>query len=1025
MIRTLPFLAAILLAVAMLSIPATASLAAEDEAADYQLSLAFSPGESPGKLIGTAKITILPGERLTLALPQMEITSAHLRDNNGNDEVIQGMSDVFILPAAGSLRTLDLAYQKTVTGEDDNRISPEGISLTSNWYPIPDRPMRFSVSATLPDNFSAITESDAFPLERQGKTVHARYQTPTTAIHFVAGPYTIHKRQVGENLFVYAMFFPEDAELAEPYLQSASEFLSRYEREIGPYPYQHYVIVANRLPTGFGFPTFTLLGQSVLRLPFIKSTSLGHEIVHSWFGNAVEVDYSTGNWCEGLTAFLSDHAYREEKGEGLADRTESITRYLSYVNEHSVTAMRAFASASHSQPMADARRAVGYIRGALLFYELREKIGGAAFSVGLREFYANNRGREASWDDLRASFARAAKTDLDAFFAERLDRVDIPALSVEHVSVGSAGNRSTLTFTLRQTTDKPYTLLVPIRIRTMDGVTTIEKEITDTATTLTIFLDQRPLEFTIDPEHSFLRQLASEEIAPVWSQFLGAEKKLVILATEGDREQFQPLLDSLSPGGLTITTADHVRNQDLGDTNLLFLDADQAPARSLFGPPPTSKADLILDVRKNPLTPEYVAVRVESHDPEACKALIGRLGHYGKYSYLEFKNGRNSEKRIAPVQSGLRFVLEELPKGGATAPLADFSEIADHLTAARVVYVGETHTNFADHLLQLRIIEALYTKDPHLAIGMEMFPATSQPALDRYILGDGQMDERNFLKESDYFNVWSYDYRFYRDILNFARSHKIPVVGLNLDHQIVSEVFRTGNTDGLSPEQQASLPEDRDLGMDGYAERLAEMHAMHVEGSHGIGKPGGFLQAQALWDESMAQNIATFLRTRPQHRMIVLAGTQHTRKDSGIPPRLARRLPVRQASVLNLDGGGSQADLDRIADYFFLAEDQNLTESPKIGIILDPGKKDGIPFLKISAISPHGKAGVAGLAVGDTLKSINGLAVHDMADLHLALLDTKNGENIGIKIIRMINDGAREMDFQVELTTPPTGQSQP
>ncbi len=85
-----------------------------------------------------------------------------------------------------------------------------------------------------------------------------------------------------------------------------------------------------------------------------------------------------------------------------------------------------------------------------------------------------------------------------------------------------------------------------------------------------------------------------------------------------------------------------------------------------------------------------------------------------------------------------------------------------------------------------------------LAIGMEMFPSSSQPALDRYTLSGEEVDERTFLKESDYYNVWRFDYRFFQDILHFARKNHIPVIGLNLDRQIVSEVFRSGGTDSLT-----------------------------------------------------------------------------------------------------------------------------------------------------------------------------------------------------------------------------------
>jgi len=52
----------------------------------------------------------------------------------------------------------------------------------------------------------------------------------------------------------------------------------------------------------------------VVRLPFITETSLGHEVLHSWFGNSVEVDAGQGNWCEGLTTYLADQAFAADKG---------------------------------------------------------------------------------------------------------------------------------------------------------------------------------------------------------------------------------------------------------------------------------------------------------------------------------------------------------------------------------------------------------------------------------------------------------------------------------------------------------------------------------------------------------------------------------------------------------------------------------------------------------------------------------------------------------------------------------------
>lgn len=1013
----------LIFALLFLSYFAVVAEAEESHPSNYKLSLSFVPEK--GQLIGTAAITIDPGQQISFLVAGLEITGTLLRDEGGNEYNLPVSKDELIPPMAASSRLLYISYTKTIKNDFDNLISSQGISLTGNWYPVPSQPMRYHVIAALPDNFTAIMEADSFPLEQQGNTAKAIFSKPVTALHFNAGPYFLAQQQVREGLMVYSMFFKEDQDLARGYLQAAADYLRQYEKAIGPYPYHHYVIVDNRLPTGYGMPTFTLLGQMVLRLPFIKDTSLGHEIVHSWFGNAVEVDYARGNWCEGLTSFLADHAYREQKGDGVADRLESITRYLSYVHEDSALSLASFTSAGHNQPMAEARRAVGYDRGALLFYELREKIGRQPFTQGLRRFYMDNVGRQASWEDVQKSFAAASGQDLTNFFSERLQRKDIPALAVENIRTEEVSGTSMLSFDLLQLSEKPYTLVVPLRIKTIPSTINRTCQITKQKTRIAIPLDQDPLEFTIDPEYTFLRRLPYEERPAVWSRFLGADKQLIIVDNDSNRAVYQPLLDTLLANHPTVKTAAQVSNQDLTDHDLLFLGLDQAPSRALFALPHHPEQGFTLDVRPNPLNSRHVAVLVSSSSKDQSMAVARRLSHYGKYSYLEFKDGRNSVKKIQPTSSGLHFVVEELPSGSATSALSPFVKIVDGLADTRVVYVGETHTSLADHRLQLRIIEALHKKNPHLAIGMEMFPAASQPALDRYTLGSEEIDERKFLKESDYYNVWRFDYRFYQDILHFAKKNHLPVIGLNLDREIVSEVFRTGGTDGLVQKVQDSLPVDRDLDMPGYSERLSLMHGAHMQGSHGSGAASGFIQAQGLWDETMAANIATFLTDHPDYQMVVLAGSQHTRKDSGIPPRVIRRMSVQQASVVNISGESPSTDLTRVADYYFLAAPMELPESPMIGIVVEEQTANKQKFLQISHLNPHSKAAAAGLLTGDIVTAVNGFAVADMADLRIAMLGTKEGQTIDVRIKRSEKSQNRELLLPVELTTPPVPQPHP
>ena len=1002
----------------LVHITAISAISAEEMAIkeSYQLSISFNLEDH--LLEGTAKITIAPEHALTLNLNRLTITGILLKDSSKGKKDLQPINNRLVIPATDKPKELYISYTRIISNSLENLVSPQGISLLSNWYPIADVRTKFHLTASLPQGFTAITEADQFPLQKSGNITTATFSTPTRTLHFIAGPYSHKERNIRKELSVHTLFFPEDKNLVDEYLEAADHFLERYEKEIGPFPYGHYVIAANRLPTGFSFPGFTLIGQTVLRLPFIKETSLGHEILHSWFGNSVDVDYARGNWCEGLTSYLADYSYRAEKGEGWQARKEAIITYLSYVHDDTVIPLQEFDSASHNQQFARTRRAVGYTRGALLFHELREKLGTQPFNRAIRLFYTDNRGKKASWDDLQNSFETASGQKLDNFFNERLQRTEIPSLQVNDAGIDSVENKPVLSFTLLQLTESPFSLLVPIYIKTINGTIIHNQFINQKENHISIPLNSRPLEFTLDPEYSLLRKLSPAEMVPVWSRFMGSDSRLIILASEKDRVTFDSMLKSFRSNGANIKLSADVTNQELSENSLLFLGAAQGPALSLFADPDHSTKGFTLDVRINPLNPDHVAVLVTSSNQAETQAVARRLNHYGKYSFLHFLQGRNLQKSIAPSPSGIRVVLETLPAGGKTSELSSFDKIINELNDSRVVYVGETHTSWDDHLLQLRIIEALYEKNHDLSIGMEMFPTASQPALDQYILSGENIDEKTFLKDSGYFNVWRYDYRFFRDIINFAKRNKIPVIGLNLDKEIVSDVFRFGNTDNLKEDTLKTLPIERDLDLPGYRERLFFMNGVHKEGGHGQGKMSGFIQAQGLWDETMAENIAGYLKKNPTRKMVVLAGTQHSRKDSGIPPRVSRRLQIKQSSVLNIYDSAEPAKLGSIADFFFLATAQDLPAAPKIGIVLTPVVNNEEKFLKISQISPHGKAGEAGLISGDILTMVNNSPVNEMADLRIALLNARAGETIEIKIIRQEKNTQAEKTFLVELSSP-------
>lgn len=999
------------------------------EPSRYHLDIRFLPEQQT--LLGKATINIPSGKEWHLYTGGMEIQEIILKEEGKASFTmpLPRKNSIGMYASDSNLQVTIRYSLKIPENTGDNLIGSRGIVLTSNWHPQPQENMLFSLTATLPQGFQGISESDTLPKQTTDGTMSSSFSQPVRSIHLAAGPYQVEQETIREGLILSTWFFNEDQELSRGYLDAAKAYILRYEKEIGPFPYDHYAIVANRLPSGLGMPTFTLLGQVVLRLPFIKETSLGHEILHSWFGNSTQVADNSGNWCEGLTSYLADFSYAADRGDGISHRKAALTTYQSFVHPNSAMPLIDFSSASHNQPLAKAKRAVGYSRSAMMFHQLRGIMGPEYFVQSLRLFASSFKGKAASWQDLQTVFETTSGKDLTQFFKQQLTRKDVPTLQVTNIRTQNKQDTSILDFTISQATKQPYTLMIPIRVKTMSGSQDFIREITEQKTAISISLSSPPLSFTVDPDYELFRRLTVSEFPPVWSRFIGAEHKLLIVGKDQEQSPFAPFIKWAEQQDWTVIDDESVSNQQLSENSLLFLGTESAAFKSLFGGESPAQEGFQITVQNNPLNKKEVSVLARSSSDLETTQVVHKLNHYGKYSSLSFEKGRIRQKEITPSSNGIEYQLERLPRGGSAATMDTFDQVITELAKKRVIYLGETHNSLADHLLQLRIIQGLHQKGLDLAIGMEMFPASSQQALDDYLLAKSPaMDEAEFLRASRWFSVWRYDWRLFRPIFNFLRQNSIPVYGINIERKIVSSVFTDGNTDALSPEQTETIAKERDLAVEGYVERLSQVYQGHTKSPHGKDKGiSGFVQSQAIWDESMAENIATIFQKDPKKTVVVIAGNQHTRKDSGIPPRLARRIDLPQASVLNLYANSPPMTPSAQADFFFLAAPLFLEAKGIIGIILDPKKDENDQeFLRVKGVSHAGKAKDAGIKEDDIIATINGQAVKNMEDIGILMLDSRVGDILKMTLLRKDPSGEQqEKEISVELSSPTKPLSHP
>ncbi|MEE8321019.1 MAG: M20/M25/M40 family metallo-hydrolase [Gammaproteobacteria bacterium] len=540
-------------------------------------------------------------------------------------------------------------------------ISREGTFLagSSYWYPvIGGALLTFDMEVDLPLHWRSITQGRrAQRVERGGHTVETWIAgKPQEEIYLITGDLTEYLQQADA---VDAMVFlrQPDPALARKYLDATAQYLQMYQQLLGPYPYSKFVLVENFWETGYGMPSFTLLGSRVIRLPFILHSSYPHEILHNWWGNSVYVDYDSGNWSEGLTSYLADHLIKEQKGQGGEYRRAALQKYTDHVREHQDFPLTGFRGRHNS-----VTEALGYGKTMMLFHMLRLELGNASFVEALRRFYRRHQFTVAGFDDINASFSEVGGSAISAFIEQWVQRSGAPSLRVHEVQATQKNDGYLLTAVIEQVqAGPPYRLTLPIAVH-MQGVDAAFQatvHVDNKRYSLSLDLPARPLRLDIDPEFDVFRRLHRNEIPPAISQALGAEEALIVLpvdATPEIRQGYSDLARSWQQGRAT-------QLQIKFDNELTELPADRAiwlfgwknRFRSVFnsalidydfidGGDVLHMASVelkrarhsVVSLARHPSNPEHALAWVATENVAAIPGLGRKLPHYGKYSYLGF-----------------------------------------------------------------------------------------------------------------------------------------------------------------------------------------------------------------------------------------------------------------------------------------------------------------------------------------------------------------------------------------------------
>jgi uncharacterized iron-regulated protein len=546
---------------------------------------------------------------------------------------------------------------------------------------------------------------------------------------------------------------------------------------------------------------------------------------------------------------------------------------------------------------------------------------------------------------------------------------------------------------------KIYRLGLPVTIYSLGGKVKKIFNLHQEKEKLELVVENIPERIVIDEDYEIARWLSIDEFPAVIARLIGEEKRIIVLPASRS-EIYEEVVNVFRGKGDRVSEPGRIAYEDLKTHSLVILGADNPVVGRLYGTLITEGGFSVV-IKENPWNRWKVAGIFQARSKKEVDDAFPKVFHYGKYSALSFNQGLNIYKKIDETARGITQPLLKEAIAVDISTLKTFAGVMERVSDKKIIYAGETHDQFSNHVMQLEIIKDLHRRGKKIAIGMEMFQKPFQKAVDDYI--EGKIDEREFLKETEYFKRWGFDYNLYRPILLFAWSEKIPVVALNERQEIVDKVFK-GGLDSLSTEEKKSLPSHMDFSDDTYRERLKKIFQAHKDFK--ARNFDFFYQAQVLWDEAMSESIDQFLRAHPNDQMVVLAGSGHLAHGSGIPKRTVRRNGYSYAIILN------DVDPEKgIADFVLLPETIPGVTSPKLMVFLE----EHAGRAQIAGFPKDSVSEIAGMKVGDILLAIDHTPIHSIDDVKIELLSLKKGEKVRVKILRNSLPGTKEMVFEVVL----------
>jgi tetratricopeptide (TPR) repeat protein len=407
-------------------------------------------------------------------------------------------------PQGGPLQNARLAY-----------VGNQGSYLfyAARWFPFheyaADR-ATYQITLTVPQGITAVGYSEQPVIGTPVPTNKTAYSFVSTkpilpgnyaAAQYIAKPYNFG----GLTVDVYAKVGDEKS--TEHLAQIVGKHIEYYSSKFGSYAYGNRFIVAE--VDEDTLESYTGAGMLFLNPKAFATGNeelLAREIAYQWWGQTVGIKSFDDAWLtQGLAQFSGLLYIKDNQNESAFQQAMQAELEKGLAFEQSASIRNA---PKQLDDQGSAFRSVVYYKGAVVFNMLRQLLSEQKFDAFLKNYYAQQAGKNVSLDEFEAIASKAAGRSLRSFFGQWVDSTGVPEFRADWRMLRlKDGFR--VPGTVKQEIEA-FEMPIEVVLKTEAGAEKQELLMKGTSIDFDIITKSKPLDIIIDPDSKLMR--SSEEL---------------------------------------------------------------------------------------------------------------------------------------------------------------------------------------------------------------------------------------------------------------------------------------------------------------------------------------------------------------------------------------------------------------------------------------------------------------------------------------------------------------------------------